>query len=354
MKWTYGLPTVPVRDMVIHPLDNDLVIGTHGRSVYILDDIQPLREITEAIKAKKLHLFKVADAFQFQTSFFSLGYLTPGNMEFQGQNRPYGALITYSIGKLPADVPKKDEQLEIAILGNQGKVIRTIKGPRNTGINRVNWDLRRDPFKTLSDPYEGFFPSTGPFVLPGTYKIRIELDDVIVEDNLQVLVDPRYPVSQSSRRAKFNLILENGKYIEAMTVAYKKIQESIGALDEVLKRIDQLEEKRKEYIRIKATEFKKRLKSYADRLSPPKDRSGIFEETELSVRLIMLGSRLESSFDAPTEAHRLEFQNLKAAVHQELYKINRFFKEDFPKFIQEVKGAGFSIFPKIEPITIKE
>ncbi len=354
MKWTYGLPTVPVRDMVIHPLDNDLVIGTHGRSVYILDDIQPLREITEAIKSKKLHLFKVADAFQFQTSFFSLGYLTPGNMEFQGQNRPYGALITYSIGKLPADVPKKDEQLEIAILGNQGKVIRTIKGPRNTGINRVNWDLRRDPFKTLSDPYEGFFPSTGPFVLPGTYKIRIELDDVIVEDNLQVLVDPRYPVSQASRRAKFNLILENGKYIEAMTVAYKKIQESIGALDEVLKRIDQLEEKRKEYIRIKATEFKKRLKSYADRLSPPQDRSGIFEETELSVRLIMLGSRLESSFDAPTEAHRLEFQNLKAAVHQELYKINRFFKEDFPKFIQEVKGAGFSIFPKIEPITIKE
>jgi len=139
-----------------------------------------------------------------------------------------------------------------------------------------------------------------------------------------------------------------------VTVAYKKIQESIGALDEVLKRIDQLQEKRKEYIRIKATEFKKRLKSYADRLSPPQDRSGIFEETELSMRLVMLGSRLESSFDAPTEAHRLEFQKLKAAVHQELYKINRFFKEDFPKFIQEVKGAGFSIFPKIEAITIKE
>ena len=365
MKWTNGLPTVPVRDMVIHPLDNDLVIGTHGRSVYILDDIQPLREITEAIKAKKLHLFQVTDAYQFKTSFFSLGYLTPGNMEFQGQNRPYGALITYSIGKPPADVPNKEEpeaskdaadkeQIEIAILDNQGEVFRTIKGPRNPGINRVNWDLRRDPFKTLSDPFEGFFPPSGPLVLPGTYKVRIELDGIIVEENLQVLADPRYPVSQTSRRAKFNLILENGKYIEAVTVAYKEIQESIGALDEVLKRIDQLEEKRKEYIRIKATEFRKRLQGYADRLSPPKDRTGIFEETELSVRLAMLGNRLESSFDAPTTAHHLEFQNLKAAVHQELYKINRFFKEDFPKFIQEVKGAGFSIFPKIEPITIKQ
>ena len=93
---------------------------------------------------------------------------------------------------------------------------------------------------------------------------------------------------------------------------------------------------------------------FADRLSPPKDRSGIFEETELSLRLAVLGSRLESSFDAPTAGQRQEFQDLKAAVYQEFYKINRFFKEDFPRFIQEVRSAGFSIFPKIEPITIKE
>jgi photosystem II stability/assembly factor-like uncharacterized protein len=379
IKWPSGLPTVPVRDMVIHPLDNDLVIGTHGRSIYILDDIQPLREISTAVMAKKLHLFQVADTYQFQTSFFSLGYLAPGNMEFQGQNRPYGALITYAIGKSLSEAPKnvqpkvkgdadRDEQepveetdekkkkdrIKIEILGDQGEVIRTIDGPRNPGINRVNWDLRREPFKTLSDPYEDFFPQTGPFVLPGTYKVRVEMDEMAVEDNFQVLADPRFPVSSANRREKYNLILENGKYTEAVTVATNKIQESIGALDEVLKRIGQLEEKRREYVRIKATEFRKRLKGYADRLSPPKDRSGIFEETELSLRLAMLGSRLESSFDAPTAGHRQEFQDLKAAVHQELYKINRFFKEDFPRFIQELREAGFSIFPKIEPITIKQ
>ena len=368
MKWSNGFPTVPVRDMVIHPLDNDLVIGTHGRSVYILDDIQPLREINKAVMAKKLHLFKVADTYQFQTAFFSLGYLTPGNMEFQGKNRPYGAIITYSIGKPPVEPPKgnnqesvekaeekkEKDQVEIAILDNQGDIIRTIKGPLKPGINRVNWDLRREPFKSLSDPYEGLFPPSGPMVLPGTYKVRIAVEDLIVEDNFQVLPDPRTTVSSANRRAKYNAIMENGKYIEAVTEAYKKVQDSIGALDEVLKRIDQLEAKRREYIRIKATEFKKRLKSYADRLSPPKGRSGIFEETELSARLATLGTRLESSFDAPTAAQRLEFQNLKAAVHQELYKINRFFKEEFPKFIQEIKGAGFSIFPNLEPITIKQ
>ena len=368
MKWSNGLPTVPVRDMVIHPLDNDLVIGTHGRSVYILDDIQPLRDISTAVMAKKLHLFKVADTYQFQTSMFSLGYLTPGNMEFQGQNRPYGALITYSIGASPAEPPikdgqdsaeetdakKKEEQVEIAILDNQGEIIRTVKGTRNPGINRVNWDLRREPFKTLRDPYEGLFPQAGPLVMPGTYKVRITMDEEVVEDDFQVLADPRYTVSSAGRRAKYNLILENGKYIEAVTTAYKKVQESVEALEEVLKRIDRLEEKRQEYIRIKATEFKKRLQGYANRLSPPKDRSGIFEETELSSRLATLGTRLESSFDAPTTAQRQEFQELKAAVHQELYKINRFFKEEFPRFVQEIKGAGFTIFPDLDPITIKQ
>jgi hypothetical protein len=309
----------------------------------------------------------VADAYQFQTSVFSLGYLTPGNMEFQGQNRSYGALITYSIGKPPTEVSDKTpaekketdekdrmESAVITILDSQGETIRKIEGPAHPGLNRVNWNLCREPFSSLSDPYEGFLPPSGPPIMPGTYRVRIELDDAAIEDTLQVLADPRYPVSQASRRAKYNLILENGKYIETVTEAYKKVQKSIEALDEVLARIDQLQEKRKEYIRIKGTEFKKRLQSYANRLSPPPNRSGIFEETELSLRLATLESRLESSFDDPTEAQRLEFQNLKAAVHQELYKINRFFKEEFPRFIQEVKGAGFSIFPDIEPITIKE
>ena len=180
------------------------------------------------------------------------------------------------------------------------------------------------------------------------------MDELAVEDNFQVLADPRYPVAMANRRAKYDLILENGKHIEAVATAVKKIHEAIDSLDEVLKRIDQLEEKRREYIRIKATEFRKMLEGYAERLVPPQDRSGIFEEKELSVRLAVLESRLESSFDAPTSGQRQEYIELKAVVYQELYKINRFFKEDFSRFVQEVRNAGFSIFPKFEEIAIKE
>jgi len=66
MKWTHGVPTVPVRDLAVHPRENDLIIATHGRSLYIIDDISPLREISEDLVQEKLHLFKVPDACQFQ------------------------------------------------------------------------------------------------------------------------------------------------------------------------------------------------------------------------------------------------------------------------------------------------
>ncbi len=370
-KWTQGLPTVPVRDIIIHPFDNDLVIGTHGRSVYILDDILPLREFTPEIKKKNLHVFSIDDAYQFRTSFLNPGYLTPGNMEFQGQNKPYGALITYSIGE-GKDFSQEEKQAEstqsgqeaesqnkeqksikIEIIDSTGEIVRTLKGPNKTGLQRVNWDLHHEPFKSLSDPYEGMFPLTGPYVLPGTYRARIELEGDAVEETFQVLADPRYPVSNADRRAKHELIMRTGKFIEAVTEAHQKIVKALKALDEVLHRLDSLEEKQRETIKIKANALKEMLRAVKLRLSPPKDRSGIYEETELSSRLSTLLSRLESSFDAPTEGQLQEFEKVKAAFNREIIKLNIFFREDFPSFIQEVKEAGFTIFPDIGPTVIK-
>jgi hypothetical protein len=82
---------VPLRALIVHPREHDLVIGTHGRAVYIIDDIRPLRGLTAETATKGLHLFSVPDGYQYRLSMFSKGYLTPGNMEFQGENRPYGA-----------------------------------------------------------------------------------------------------------------------------------------------------------------------------------------------------------------------------------------------------------------------
>jgi hypothetical protein len=205
----------------------------------------------------------------------------------------------------------------------------------------------------LDDPNEGLFPSSGPFVLPGTYRARVKFNDIVVEETFQVLADPRYPVTNADRRAKYDLIMKNGKFIEAVTTAYEKIEKAHKALEVVLNRLETLDEKQRETIKIKANALKEMLQALKLRLAPPKDRSGIYEETELSSRISSLQSRLDSSFDAPTEGQLQEFEQVKAAFNREIIKLNTFFREDFPNFVQEVKEAGFTVFPDIGPTVIK-
>ncbi|HVT18372.1 MAG TPA: hypothetical protein VHQ90_19625 [Thermoanaerobaculia bacterium] len=107
--WKHGLPTISVMDLVVHPRDHDLVIGTHGRSAYVLDDIAPLREVSAATLREPLHLYPVSPAQEhYRGPAFGPG--GAGSGEFRGENRPYGALLTYSLN-LP-NLPLADEKQE--------------------------------------------------------------------------------------------------------------------------------------------------------------------------------------------------------------------------------------------------
>jgi hypothetical protein len=344
--------------MVIHPRDHDLVIGTHGRAAYILDDIQPLRAWTEDVSAKKIHLFPIIDAYQFRTNFLGYGYLTPGNMEFIGKNRPYGALITYSLGKVEAEKESQESKPEgkiaIEILDAEGKVAQTLKGPKKPGLNRVTWDLRHEAFKSISSPYGGFFTPSGPYVMPGSYTARIKIDGETVEQSFHVHADPRTQIPEQGRKAKYELIMTNGKYVEAVTKIYRNIQESDKAVTEILSKLDQFPEDRRETIKDRGNALKEKLKTFSLQISPPKDRSGIFRQTELEPQLTGLGSRLETSLDAPTAGQMTEFKRLEAKTKETLSKVNQCFAEEYKDFATLVGEAGFSPFPKIEAVTLKE
>jgi photosystem II stability/assembly factor-like uncharacterized protein len=105
----YGLPTVSVMGLAVHPRDRDLVIATHGRALYVLDDIRPLSGLGAATLSEPLHLFPIADARQHWQKFSS-GAFGQGAAEFHGENRPYGALITFSVSG--ENIPLSDEQRE--------------------------------------------------------------------------------------------------------------------------------------------------------------------------------------------------------------------------------------------------
>jgi hypothetical protein len=130
-----NLPTVPVDDIAIHPRDNDLVLGTHGRSIWILDDITPLEQMSDAVAGEDMHFFDSRPAIDWRIA--NRGGST-GHKIFLGPNPPNGALIQYYL----KTKPEEKERVRITITDKDGKTVRDLPGAKEAGINRVVWDLR--------------------------------------------------------------------------------------------------------------------------------------------------------------------------------------------------------------------
>ena len=208
-KLKMGLPTVPVDDIQIQPRENDLILATHGRSIYILDDLTPLQQLNSQVLGEDLHVFPIRNTIAwriYQNRWFD------GQQVFLGPNPPDGVLIDFYLKEKPA----KEQKVTITILDSSGKPIREIQD-RNpeAGINRVNWDLRYDPPVKLTPEQEealaqGFFGggARGPVADPGTYTVKVALGDNSQSQTLQLQQDPRIQVSEADRAARHDAIMQ--------------------------------------------------------------------------------------------------------------------------------------------------
>jgi photosystem II stability/assembly factor-like uncharacterized protein len=206
-KLQYNLPTVPVHDIKIHPRENDLVIGTHGRGIFIIDDITPLEQLAQA-ESRAMYLFPVKP-----TTLFNYNNSIPGGLRgagslgersFSAPNPPFGSTLTYYI----KDSLPKGRTLTLAIFDSTSKRIRDLTVNSKPGLHRATWDLR------LAAPYFNPRPQgnrgqpQGAFVLPGRYSARLTLsgkgDSVAattVETPVVVNADPLVQLSPAEYRA---------------------------------------------------------------------------------------------------------------------------------------------------------
>jgi photosystem II stability/assembly factor-like uncharacterized protein len=208
-KLKMGLPTVPVDDIQIQPRENDLILATHGRSIYILDDLTPLEQLSSEVLGEDLHVFPIRNTIAwriYQNRWFDAQQL------FLGPNPPDGVLVDFYLKAKPA----KGQRVTITILDSSGKIIRQIED-RNAepGINRVNWDLRYDPPVKLTPEQEealaqGFFGggARGPVVDPGTYTVKVALGDDSQTQTVQLQADPRIQISDADRAARHDAIMQ--------------------------------------------------------------------------------------------------------------------------------------------------
>ena len=216
-KWVEmknNLPTVPVHDMVFQTRENDLVLGTHGRGFWILDDISMLDELTPEVLASQAHLSRVRPVTQMHR--IDRGRGNQGQRYFTAPNPPDGAILTYYLNPklMSAKVDAtsttlsagKDPTVELDILDGDGNLLQRldpIQGKEGTGVQRLVWDLRHPlSFEPNEAERYSFFTGhlRGPFVLPGTYHARLRVGQVEHGTTIQVKGDPLIAISDEDRR----------------------------------------------------------------------------------------------------------------------------------------------------------
>jgi photosystem II stability/assembly factor-like uncharacterized protein len=209
------LPSVAVRDLVIHPRDHDLVIGTHGRGIWIVDDITPLRALTPATLATSVAFLSGRPTVQRVPAY---GGWANGDAAFVGPNPPGDAVITYYQRRRHIF-----GDLKIEMLDPSGKVVGTVPSSKRRGLNRVTWSMRLKAPKVPPAASAAFGAAFGPRLLPGTYTVRMTKDKDVYTTQLHVVADPRVKHTPADRRAQLDLAVRLSAMLSDMTFAVERM-----------------------------------------------------------------------------------------------------------------------------------
>jgi photosystem II stability/assembly factor-like uncharacterized protein len=238
-----NLPHAPVHWMVIPAHFNDLVVATYGRGIWIMDDITPLQQLTREVIRSDAHLFTPRPAYRFRS--VTRGQSCP-NDQCMGQNPRYGASINYYLKSVPKGA------VTVTILDEKGQPIRTIRGSRMSGVNRVWWDLTYEPprqprlrTKPPGNPHvweekrfksytrEEWMPLiswgirgglSGPLAVPGTYTVKLSVDGQEFSQKLAVRKDPHTTGTLTDIQTQVKMALELRENINAVVDSINQIE----------------------------------------------------------------------------------------------------------------------------------
>ena len=244
-QFTGNLPNVAVRDIVVHPRDSDLILATHGRGVYIVDDITPLRQINQQILESKVAFLNTAPAV---LSFPRINQDFPGDDEFVGHNKPDAAFIVYYMKErhLFGD-------LKLEIYDSEGNLVSSIPGGKRKGINRVAWYMRMKAPRVAPSTQLTFGPPIGPTVPEGTYTVRLIKGDEKYETKITLAPDPTVPHPDADRKLQ-----------QETTMKLYKMQERLAFVSDSM--TDLRDQARERAVKLKSDALAKNLNTFADRL----------------------------------------------------------------------------------------
>lgn len=232
-------PAVAVRDMVVQPRTGDLVLGTHGRGIWIIDDLSPLRTLSNTVLCSPASFISARPT---QQRMPGTGGGVNGDAKFIGENPIGGAVLTYYLGSRHLFGP-----LKLEVLGADGKVLDTVSAGKRRGINRVPWAMRTSPPRVPRAAQIAFGSTQGPRVLPGTYTVRLTSGSETFTTNLQIVLDRRAPYTVADKKAEFDASMRVSALFGRMSAAVARIEAARNAASENAEKLDAKDPLRKKY-----------------------------------------------------------------------------------------------------------
>ena len=388
-NWTAlknNFPTVPVDDIEIQARDNDLVLATHGRSIWIFDDLTPIEKFDGGVANSDLTFFAPRPATEW--SLRRRHWFT-GQKTYEAKNPPYGVILNYYLKEaVPAEVPKtgkddkekketsaaetasteaaakKEGKAKISVFDKDNKLVREFDGPGAAGVNRTNWDLRWNPSaeptpQQLEAMAAGFgFGPRGPLVEPGEYTIKIKAGSKEASHKVTVEADPRIQMSAADRAARREAI----EKLYALAKTTTKDRKTIQGIQEVLKAArDQWKKdagkpeapKIPEDIQKAAEELQKKVDAVAEKYVREREGLGnagpplVWKPDPLPDQVQGLLNDLDGFAAAPGGQQQDRIAELTTLATDASAQVKKIAEEDLPALNKKMNDAGI---PHIVPV----
>ena len=372
-KWTKGFPTVSVKDLIIHPREHDLIIGTFGRAAWVLDDIRPLRAIAKNkdLLKEKIHLFTPPTAYQaaYQQP---TGSRFGGDALFNGENRGGGAKFSFylnreevakeEVKKIEPEVKNskiKWDSIQLKIYDGD-RLIRTLKKktPKENGIHTWTWYMdekgTQSPSKKLKESKR---EPSGVSVLPGNYTTVLSYGDQVSKTRITIENDPRITRNQEASLEIYEVLKEMEDLKKVTANAVKQLAESKKIVSKFL---DRLTEKNKgDYAENveKCNKIKEKIDAILALYFGKEDtRQGITNTPEVSVidRYRTASYYIGTRQNGMTETEHILLKQAKEALSEALKSTNLFFETEWVDFKLKMENIEFTDFETIKTFKINK
>jgi hypothetical protein len=339
---------VAVHDILVHPRENDLILATHGRSLWVFDDATPIQQMSEQVAASDAYLFDIRPALRYTSRFTRYGI---GDKVFTGPNPPYGALITYYL----KSKPDEKTTVKLQVLDGAGKLIREIKqAPKEAGLNRISWDLRYEGPRARREPppeEEAFFGGPrGPQVLPGTYTVRLMVGDKSLDKRVEVRLDPTVEMTAADLQTQLDYGLKTRDMQSTATDAQRaldSVKEQVQNIQKIIK--DRMPDAPKA-LTTALDDHLKQVEALQTKLARQDTGLGFGGRPGIADQVNGAFFTIDAVNAAPTPYQVEGLRDLQVKFRERMQEVNRFISEDVARLNETLRRNNAPTVVAIKPI----